>query len=230
MPFFGGRFCHRWSIKSCGDHSSLFFFWSARRCNLLLGDCACQNSEYFFFSLAHTLEWLWKRLIITIRMHHWTMLPLTLLRNLMKSRKWQTILNASFLMMTTTMTCKTVGSLHIHLYVYARWREDEWQSWPPPSFPDIGASKSLPLKLDWEELNWANLCLPSNSRSNFLRWEALIDKEILPSTLHRSHSPCDPERGIQPWLRAGGRPACSEPSNRPWRSILEEGDEFNYPR
>lgn len=117
-------------------------------------------------------------------------------------QKWQTILNVSLLMMTmATTTCKTVGSLHIHFYVYAHWREDDWQSWPPPSFPDIGASKSPPLKLDWEELNWANLCLPSNSQSNFLRWEALIDKEILPSTLHRSHSSCDPERGIQPWLR-----------------------------
>lgn len=49
-----------------------------------------------------------------------------------------------------------------------------------------GASKTPLLKLDWEEVNWPNLCLPSNSRGQFppLGLRALVDKDLLHSSIH----------------------------------------------
>lgn len=86
-------------------------------------------------------------------------------------------------------------------------------------FPRLGASKSAVFKLDWEEVNWPNLCLSSNSRGQFppLRLRALVDKDILRSSIH----PAAP-RATQPRL--------AEDAACPRRSILEEGDEFNYLR
>lgn len=84
-------------------------------------------------------------------------------------------------------------------------------------FSWLGASKSPLLKLDWEEVNWPNLCLSSNLRGQFppLGWRALVDKDILHSSIHPGAL-----RAMQ--LRLAEDAACL------WRSILEEEDEFNY--
>lgn len=53
-------------------------------------------------------------------------------------------------------------------------------------FSRLGASKSPLFKLDWEEANWPNLCLSTNSRGQFppLGLRVLVDKDILHSSIH----------------------------------------------
>lgn len=86
-------------------------------------------------------------------------------------------------------------------------------------FSRLGASKSPLFKLDWEEVNWPNLCLSSNSRGQFppLGLRALADKDILHSAIHAAALTATQQR-------------LAEDAACPWRSILVEGDEFNYPR
>lgn len=115
-------------------------------------------------------------------------------------------------MNTTTSTFTSTMLISCVLYREAVLAASAHFSW-------LGASKSPLFKLDWEEVNWPNLCLSTNSRGQFppLGLRALVDKDILHSSIHAA-------------ALTAMQPRLAEDAACPWRSILEEGDEFNYLR
>lgn len=132
-------------------------------------------------------------------------------------------LNAGFHMM---VTWQIAGSITLILWAKGVERVEREKESPNHLIHFMALSTraiTVQIRLGAEH-NWANSCFSLNSPSNFPSWKTLIDKDIFSSTPHSNHS----SAGLEGGLALATQGACSEPSNLPWKSIIEEGHELNY--